>query len=180
MMTTQCQAPGANGKRNRDDNNNCQQREKRAELSSTLMDFDNNNHNDKEKEERVQHKIGSTAKDRVWTPELHLKFTEAIAVLGDQSTVLFPIKTYIEFISFSFLLFSLITTISYGLYIISDKVITNLMSVLCFLLYSEASPKTILHVMNVPRLTTRQVASHMQVLFYYFNLRHTIVSINVC
>ncbi|XP_019459955.1 PREDICTED: two-component response regulator ARR12-like [Lupinus angustifolius] len=41
---------------------------------------------------------------------------------------------------------------------------------IAMLRYHKTSPKEIQRIMNVPGLTTAHISSHMQVLFYYFNL----------
>ncbi|KAK7308755.1 hypothetical protein VNO77_42384 [Canavalia gladiata] len=67
-------------KRNHDDNGSMQ-REKKAEL------WPNYKCAAMEIEERREHKVGYADQKKrvVWTPELHLKFTEAVALLGDKN-----------------------------------------------------------------------------------------------
>ena len=94
LMSSQCRAHGANGKGNSDDNEG-KQREKETELSSSLEDFDSIDHTAMERGERREHKSGSDKKKRiVWTAELHHKFTKAISVLGEQSTITFSTIIY--------------------------------------------------------------------------------------
>ncbi|XP_027362446.1 putative two-component response regulator-like APRR6 [Abrus precatorius] len=85
LMTTQCEAGGSYGERKEDDNES-KEREKGGEVWSSPMKFESHYCIAKETEERREHKVGYARKKRVvWTPELHLKFTKAVALLGNKN-----------------------------------------------------------------------------------------------
>lgn len=83
-------------------------------------------------------------RSNLWTCENHLKFLSAISNLGDEGTVLFHCwPLFFCFIHILLLFYS-----------------------------TDSHPKSILSIMNVPNLTHREVARHLQVHMYTFFIQH--------
>jgi two-component response regulator (ARR-B family) len=118
-------------------------------IDGTIIGYIKNNlENNKDNHE------SSTKKARfVWSPELHEKFVSIVTELNIDSMILFQFFFFLCYFNF-----------------LNEKKTFSLRVILKFLFIfsSGVTPKKILERMNVTGLTRRHVASHLQVLFFYF------------